>query len=231
MRDLHGLLQRAQLSPPYILVGHSYGGMNVKLFAETFPSEVIGMVLIEPSHEDVGKRLFALDPESHKKNLQYLEDLKGCLPATSTQLAIDPKLTSLCVGHAGPRYSDAINAAELALAVRPPKISAWVSEMTHIWAESADQVRTAHRTLGSTPIVLLTKPPSPPAPNETTALREQKNEILSRLDDQTVGMSSRGRRITVEDTGHYIQLDQPSVVISAIQSTISDSSAPPADAL
>jgi hypothetical protein len=85
--------------------------------------------------------------------------------------------------------------------------------------------------LGSIPIVLLTKPPSPPAPNETVALRKQKNEILSRLDDQTIGMSNRGRRIVVEDTGHYIQLDQPSVVISAIQSIISDSSAPPADAL
>jgi pimeloyl-ACP methyl ester carboxylesterase len=222
VRDLKSLLQHANIQPPYVLVGHSYGGMNVKLFAETFPSEVAGLVLVEPSHEDVGKELFVLDPESLERNIQYLNDLKRCLAAEPSQLTVNSDLFKLCVGQPGPRYSAEINTAELALAVQPPRISAWISEMTHVWRESADQVRASYRSLGGMPIVVLTKPPSPRLPSETAALREQKNAILSRQYDQIAGMSSNGRRISVEDSGHYIQHDQPSSVISAIRTVIHD---------
>ena len=46
-RDLHALLAAAGLAPPYVLVGRSFGGYNVRLFAATYPSEVQGLVLVE----------------------------------------------------------------------------------------------------------------------------------------------------------------------------------------
>ena len=48
--ELRALLQAAKLTPPYILVGHSLGGFNVRYFAAKYPTEVAGLVLIESSH-------------------------------------------------------------------------------------------------------------------------------------------------------------------------------------
>ncbi len=46
--ELHSLLERAGISPPYVLVGHSFGGLTMPLFAARFPDEVAGMVLVDP---------------------------------------------------------------------------------------------------------------------------------------------------------------------------------------
>ena len=46
--ELHILLQRAAIPPPYVLVGHSFGGLTMLLFAARFPDEVAGMVLVDP---------------------------------------------------------------------------------------------------------------------------------------------------------------------------------------
>ena len=46
--ELHQLLAAAAVTPPYVLVGHSLGGMFAQLYARTYPSEVTGMVLVDP---------------------------------------------------------------------------------------------------------------------------------------------------------------------------------------
>ncbi len=51
-QDLHELLRRAGERPPYVLVGHSLGGLFVRKFAELYPRDVAGMVLLDSAHED-----------------------------------------------------------------------------------------------------------------------------------------------------------------------------------
>lgn len=51
-RDLHAALQTAGIRLPYVLAGHSYGGLVVRAFTELYPDEVAGMVLIDASHPD-----------------------------------------------------------------------------------------------------------------------------------------------------------------------------------
>jgi pimeloyl-ACP methyl ester carboxylesterase len=58
--DLHALLGAADVAPPYVLAGHSYGGLFTRLFAATYPAEVAGMVLVDAWHEDYDARLRAL---------------------------------------------------------------------------------------------------------------------------------------------------------------------------
>ncbi|KOS60344.1 alpha/beta hydrolase [Lysinibacillus agricola] len=55
--NLRILLNKAGVKPPYVLVGHSLGGINVRLFASTYPEEVAGIVLLDSSHEDQNKIL------------------------------------------------------------------------------------------------------------------------------------------------------------------------------
>jgi pimeloyl-ACP methyl ester carboxylesterase len=58
--DLHALLRAAGVPGPYVLVGHSLGGLFVRLYASTYPDEVAGLVLVDSSHEDQFARLQAL---------------------------------------------------------------------------------------------------------------------------------------------------------------------------
>lgn len=50
--ELRALLSAARAPPPYILVGHSLGGLFARRYAQRFPSEVAGLVLLDPAHED-----------------------------------------------------------------------------------------------------------------------------------------------------------------------------------
>ena len=52
MDDLHLLLRTAKIAPPYILVGHSIGGLYVRAFQRRYPGEVKGMVLVDATPED-----------------------------------------------------------------------------------------------------------------------------------------------------------------------------------
>jgi pimeloyl-ACP methyl ester carboxylesterase len=50
--DLHAALQTAQIQGPYVVVGHSYGGLVVRAFTDLYPGEVVGMALVDASHPD-----------------------------------------------------------------------------------------------------------------------------------------------------------------------------------
>jgi pimeloyl-ACP methyl ester carboxylesterase len=62
VRDPRALLANTGITAPYVLVGHSLGGLNARLFASQYPNEVVGMVLVESSHEDEDDRTLALMP-------------------------------------------------------------------------------------------------------------------------------------------------------------------------
>lgn len=54
VNELRRLLQRADIPPPYLLVGHSFGGFTARYFAARYPDEVAGVVLVESSHPAAG---------------------------------------------------------------------------------------------------------------------------------------------------------------------------------
>jgi pimeloyl-ACP methyl ester carboxylesterase len=61
--DLHGLLDRADIKGPYVLVGHSFGGILAQLYASQHPDEVAGVVLVDSSSFDQKRRyLKAIGP-------------------------------------------------------------------------------------------------------------------------------------------------------------------------
>jgi pimeloyl-ACP methyl ester carboxylesterase len=60
--DLHTVLHKLELPPPYILVGHSIGGFTVQQYASSHPDEVAGLVLIDSAHPDQQARLAHLLP-------------------------------------------------------------------------------------------------------------------------------------------------------------------------
>jgi pimeloyl-ACP methyl ester carboxylesterase len=61
-QDLHTLLAKAGIAPPYILVGHSFGGLLIRRYAYDFPEEITGMIFIDPLQEDWWDEALALLP-------------------------------------------------------------------------------------------------------------------------------------------------------------------------
>jgi len=53
VKELHGLLEKSKVKGPYIIVAHSIGGLNARLFADAYPKEVAGIVFVDSSHEEM----------------------------------------------------------------------------------------------------------------------------------------------------------------------------------
>jgi pimeloyl-ACP methyl ester carboxylesterase len=74
--DLHMLLTIGQIPGPYILVGHAFGGWPTILYAAQFSEEVVGMVLMEPYHPDIGYRWSAAFPTASPYDSRYVIGLR-----------------------------------------------------------------------------------------------------------------------------------------------------------
>jgi pimeloyl-ACP methyl ester carboxylesterase len=79
--ELHALLAKLNLKPPYVLVGASYGGILVRLYTSLYPAEVAGLVLVDASHEQQVQRYGKLDPKYPAEFRAFFEEklrtLKG----------------------------------------------------------------------------------------------------------------------------------------------------------
>ena len=93
--DLHALLTNAGVPGPYLLVGHSYGGLHVRMFASQFPDKVIGMVLVDSAHPDQDARWLAALPAPAPDEAESIriarQFLAGRTDPASNPERIDPK--------------------------------------------------------------------------------------------------------------------------------------------
>ncbi len=78
--DLHALLQRAHVPGPYVLAGHSFGGLYVQTYAARYPSEVAGMVLIDSTAPNASAPDYTARP--------YVLERAFALVSTSAQLGL-----------------------------------------------------------------------------------------------------------------------------------------------
>ncbi len=76
-RDLRRLLEHARIAPPYVLVGHSIGGFNARVFASEHAHEVAGMVLVDSSHPDQWRRFSKILPPRSLRESAIIRRLRG----------------------------------------------------------------------------------------------------------------------------------------------------------
>lgn len=109
--ELHRLLDGAGVEPPYVMVGHSYGGFISRLFTATYPSETSGLVLVDSSHEDeIGpyRRYYGDSPEGDWVDGGDRIDIDATARALR-RTARDLGTLPLAVVKAG-RYEDVLSA-------------------------------------------------------------------------------------------------------------------------
>ena len=164
-RELHRGLQKAGFKPPYVLVGHSLGGPFVRVFASTYPNEVVGMVLIDPSQE------------------AFYEWTKA---------------------HAAPDPDD--HAAELARLPRGPRDEYAAIGVTYGQARAATVPR-------GIPVTLLT-------PNRDLSIPADARAAWSEKQREWIGQVSGATYRLAEKSGHFIQAQEPDLVVDAIRRVV-----------
>src|SRR5579864_9311200 len=146
--ELHSLLHNAGENPPFVLVGHSYGGYNVRVFNGQFPSEVAGLVLVDSVQEDQ----YQLLPPDWQRVLADLE--KHC----RKQARLAPFLVDLGIGRLMLRARGQDENSYLILQSKYLKARASEIENVRI---SAEQARSSG-ALGDKPLIVLTAGREPP---------------------------------------------------------------------
>lgn len=84
-RELRQLLQATDIPGPHLLVGHSLGAFYARRFAQLFPEEVAGLLLLDPGHEDI---LDHMPPEAAELNEKLKPDLESLPDLTDEQIEI-----------------------------------------------------------------------------------------------------------------------------------------------
>jgi len=213
--ELHSVLDSAGEKPPYLLVGHSFGGFNVRVFNGKYSDEVAGLVLVDSTQED-----------------QY-----RLLPAAWGNLGAATRRRARRQAFWAPLYID-LGIARLQLRVQgyqaPPVIlqskylKARASEFQNIEV-SAEQARAADH-IGDKPLVVLTASRTIDA-GLKAALSEEDQKAYAQtwindLQLRLAHLSTRGRRMLVADSGHDIPADRPDAIVTAIRELCAPQSQP-----
>jgi len=201
-QELHELLQAAGVATPYVIVGHSMGGYDVRLYTSIYPREVVGMVLVDASHPDQENRFPA-----ELKNMEGSWQRETEFIAYTTPFGV-PRLMGLCEEGAIDRATDCNGrtAKERLAEIRA-------------FPESAAQA-AATGPFGDLPLVVLSHDPDKPSNDLPPDLARPVSELWEKMQEDLAHLSTRGTQTVAKNSGHYIQIDRPDVVIDAVRNVV-----------
>jgi len=163
--ELHAALQKAGIKPPYVLVGHSLGGPLVRVFASMYPTEVAGLVLVDPAQEAFHVWTKTNPPPGFKEEV-----------------------------------------AKIAKAPQGLRDEYAAVDATY------EQARAA-RVPAGIPVTLLTAMQDVGMPAEARRVAAEKQK-------EWIEKVPGGKRIVAEKSGHFIQAQEPALVIEAIKQVV-----------
>jgi pimeloyl-ACP methyl ester carboxylesterase len=200
--ELHALLHAVDVPGPYVMVGHSMGGYDVRVFASSYRSEVAGVVLVDASHPDQEKRLppeLSSMEQSFRREAEFLE---------YTMPFGIPRLLSLCEDDAVERAADC-NFHTAREGVEEMKTT----------SESASEAG-ASGTLGDLPLAVLSHDPDKLLGDLPADLAKPTNVAWEKMQEELAHLSSRGTQTIAKNSGHYVQIDRPELVVEAIRNVV-----------
>lgn len=225
--ELHEMLERGGIKPPYVLVGHSFGGLVMRRYALDYPEQVAGMVLVDPMRCEEWP---PLDQAKHRelrrgrRLIRFASPIARCgltRLAVTTLIHRSGKLSNNVAGAAGKSGRHVLGRIKTEVGKMPREV--WPVVASH-WSRPAfytgmrkhlesipDTVREMHTAepIGEIPVVVLT-------PGKAKPLSE---ECLRRI-------GARVRQVIAPASAHWIHLDEPELVIDAIRTMVAAATAP-----
>jgi pimeloyl-ACP methyl ester carboxylesterase len=227
--ELHVLLERAKVPPPYLLVGHSFGGIVTRVFACDYRNEVAGLVFVDPAHP-----VDWIQP-APKEQLKIDRGLRLCRHgATASRLGIARAVVAL--GSVGAltiargvarivsrgdltKEDEGILAPvwKLPAETRRSLPRFWTqakffealgSQIEFISRSSEEALEAEGSGYGDLPLVTISS-------TDPGDYRIRQQEMLARL-------STRGRHVIASRSGHWVPLDQPDLVITVITEMVEE---------
>jgi pimeloyl-ACP methyl ester carboxylesterase len=194
-KELHTLLHQANISAPYVLVGHSLGGLSVRVFAHDYAEEVAGVVLID-----------SMSPA------QFSPSARETKPQTASGFSLPVMLARIGLVRllAGPLGLKSDLPAEVqkaftAYSVTPRAFQAWVDE-GEAMPESGAQAG-AVKSFGDLPLIVLSR-----------GLDQQPD--WQAMQAELPQLSSNSQQLIADKSGHNIEIDQPEAAVAAIEKMI-----------
>ena len=159
--ELHLLLEASKIEPPYIMVGHSMGGLHIQTYAMLYPEDIAAMVFVDPTPEELVDTLSA-------------EVRENLILAGAPQAVLDE--TGPGLNASIPTFKSLPDLPDIPVVVLTSSYTGEGDVNISQWEE----LKTCHQNLA--------------------------DEV------------SDGTHIVATKSGHYIQMDEPELVINAIQS-------------
>jgi pimeloyl-ACP methyl ester carboxylesterase len=222
-KDLNALIHAAKIATPVVLVGHSLGTNIVRRFAEKFPAEVGGIVLVDPPPQRISefsKEWVKTDNAMHENVIAFA---KMCGKAASAgELAKPAGDAAKCIRPPDPGYPDALNAAIHAQKQKPPFWHTLISEFETNMTIFEEPV-SPKESHGATPLIVLVADGSfADAPPDGKSAMEAAQQKTNRL---ILATSTRSERRLVANSSHDMQLDQPDAIVAAVADVIKQAGA------
>jgi pimeloyl-ACP methyl ester carboxylesterase len=205
--DLHLLLRTADIRPPYVLVGASLGGLFIRAYQRRYPSQVVGLVFDDSTTEKSlgfpinGKNKFITDISAQEIHDLFAPLLHNPPPTPPPPNTIEPPFDRL------PRDDQAawlwairtyIDSSDVAQSLAAAE--SWREEFIALQRQAHEH----NHPLGSLPLVVLVR-----TQDADQNHREQAAELAA--------LSTAGRLVPAENSGHEIHLYRPDLVIRAIR--------------
>jgi pimeloyl-ACP methyl ester carboxylesterase len=228
LEDLHKVLHSGSIRGPYVLVGHSLGGVEARVYAQRWPEDVVGMVLLDTS--PAGEGLIdeaqpdydeAAGREGYIAYMLHCADLarsgafrlSGSEPTqelTNCSADLTKRHPPQAFKEVWPRFF-------------PPQY--FEAKASLLWGLYNHQYDSAdHHHLGAMPLVVLSIE-HPWGDAETPAgkrLDKSYGKIWNDMHADLARLSSRGVHRVVKDSSHEIALDQPHAVIEAVNDVVKE---------
>lgn len=219
--ELHTMLVNANLRGPYILVGHSLGGPVARQFAAKYPGEVAGLVMVDSAHEQQVRRF----PERLVMMVTSMMGMMSVMKLMSRLglFALKPGLISLDDKGALPNEV----AAQMrgVMASSDSHAHALIAESASVYAATSQPVES----LGDLPLTVISHgqlDANAVPPSLGPEIRDEYERAWQELQMEITALSTRGKRLVAEQSGHNVIFDQPEIIIESILEMIDASGMP-----